>query len=162
MNRWGERTACETGGMGCGQCGHAGVHATSLDPEAAPRVFCDDCGECRVLAEESGLPKSKFRQSHLRALRSLAELCAGDVHHWVERGTLAARVEGAAAPFDRLDPVVHDLADWHQVILHPGATSPVPGPTAPARKYDGNWAARLTPRGLTTAERLANQSGSGT
>jgi len=149
-----------TRSMECAHCGHAWpVHATALDPQTSPRVFCDDCRSCGLLADQAGLPVRKFRRSHLQLLRVLSALTNAGASEWVGRDALTGghsqRRESSSAPFDQLDPVVRDLGDWKQVTRNPGIALPVADSNAPARTYDGNWFVRLTAEGARTVETLS-------
>jgi hypothetical protein len=144
--------------MECAHCRHAGSHATALDPEASPRVFCDDCRLCSLLADQVGLPVPNLRRSHLQLLQDLSALTIAGASEGVEREALSSarqRRESSSAPFDQLDPLVRDLEDWKQVTRTPGIAMPVAGPTAPARTYDGNWSVQLTAEGARTVETLS-------
>jgi hypothetical protein len=89
-----------TRSMECAHCGHAGpVHATALDPQASPRVFCDDCRSCGLLADQAGLPVRKFRRSHLQLLRVLSALTNAGASEWVGRDALTGgHSHGASRP----------------------------------------------------------------
>lgn len=146
--------------MECAHCGHADpAYATALDPEASPRVFCDDCRSCSLLADEAGVPVRKFRRSHLQLLRGLSALTGkhalDEVGRNVFSGSRSHRHEFSSAPFDQLDPVVRDLEDWNQVTRSVGMTLPVASSTGPSRTYDGNWSVRLTAEGAKTIETLS-------
>lgn len=145
--------------MECAHCGHAGpIHATALDPEASPRVFCDDCRSCCLLAKTAEVPLKKFRRSHLQLFRDLSALTNAGASEWFGReafgGGLSQRRESYSAPFDRLDAVLCDLEDWKHLTRNSGTAVPVAGSTAPARTYDGSWFVRMTAQGAKTVETL--------
>ena len=132
----------------CAHCFHSGpVHASSLEPRLAPRIWCDDCAACRQDSESRGLPLQRVRMSHVALLRVLVE---------AESGRPVTQAEAAAAyerhstlwtaPEDHLDSVAGDLAEWNLVDRDTGVAHPLhPGLAAPV--YDGSWSARTTEAG---------------
>ena len=147
--------------MSCSHCFHSGpVHASFLEPRLAPRIWCDDCQECRHDAESRDLPLRSVRMSHIALLRVLVEATAGG------RGSAAAafhRTEvGAAferhgslwtAPEDHIDTVIRDLAEWALVERSAGVARPVHA-GSPTHVYDGGWSARATDSGRDLHEAM--------